>query len=421
MSTVTPASALRVRPLTVVEHGEDYLIGDAERGTYIVVPPVGVTVIELLRSGRPVTEITVAAAESSGMDVDVADFAEALCELGLAEPAEGPALQASAAPEPLAGFRVVPARRRWAPLVVGLPAWLFAGLAFLVCVVGFAVRPGLWPSVADAFPLGTPILSVITLTAVTCVLRGLHELCHWLAARAEGVAAKVRIDRRLYFLVFETDLTGLWGLPRRRRYWPLLIGLGFDTVVLAIVLALRLAAQAGFWHPPSGLAKILAAVTLVQVVGICMQFFVFMRTDVYAVVLTATGCSNLWSVTRLMLRRYLGLARPAHQAELEEAHPRDRAVARWYVWLYVAGTLLAMWFFVAYFVPATLHVVRWIAATVASADPHRGAFWEALGFSVVLLWPELLTLWVAVRDVGRKIRVISRRSWPAAENQRAPR
>jgi putative peptide zinc metalloprotease protein len=85
----------------------------------------------------------------------------------------------------------------------------------------------------------------------------------------------------------------------------------------------------------------LAALTLLRVAGICMQFFVFMRTDIYAVLLTATRCSNLWSVTQLTLRRYLGVARPAHRTELEEAHPRDRAVARWYVWLYVAGMLLA--------------------------------------------------------------------------------
>ena len=406
MSTLTPASALRVRPLTVVEHGEDYLIGDAERATFVVVPPIGVTVIELLRSGRPVAEVSAAAAERCGTDVDVTEFAESLCELGLAELAEGPALQAGTAQEPSAA----PGRRPWAPLVVGFPAWILAGLAFGVCVVGFAVRPGLWPSASDLFPLGSPFLSVIALTVVMCALRGLHELCHWLAARAEGVKARVRVDRRLYSLVFETDLTGLWGLPRRRRYWPMLIGLGFDTVVLAIALALRLAAQAGLWHPAPGLAKILAAVTLLQVLAIGLQFCVFARTDVYAVLVAATGCSNLWSVSRLTLRRYAGLATPAHRAELQEAHPRDLAVARWYVWLYVAGMLLAAWYFVAYFVPATLHVVRWIASAMAAADPHRGAFWEALGFSVFLLGPQLLTLAVAARDLARKVPVLSRRT-----------
>jgi putative peptide zinc metalloprotease protein len=128
---------------------------------------------------------------------------------------------------------------------------------------------------------------------------------------AARVPARIRIDRRLYLLVLETDLTGLWGLPRRRRYWPLLIGVGFLAVVLAVVLAARLAAGAGLWQPAPGLARLLAALTLLQVASIGMQFFVFMRTDLYTVLVAATGCSNLWSVTRLTLHRHLRLARRA--------------------------------------------------------------------------------------------------------------
>ena len=232
-------------------------------------------------------------------------------------------------------------------------------MALICCVLCFVARPRLWPSSSAAFPLGTPALSMIALMLGTYALRGLHELCHWLAARAAGVRASIRVSHRLYLLVFETDLTGLLALPRRRRYWPLLIGMGFDTVVLALVLVLRLGAQAGFWHPAPSLANVLAAITLLQVVGIGMQFFVFMRTDVYAVLATAAGCTSLWSVTLLTLRCRLGFASPGHRAALQEAHPRDRAVARWYVWLYAAGMLLAAWFFAAYFAPATVRVVWW--------------------------------------------------------------
>lgn len=118
----------------------------------------------------------------------------------------------------------------------------------------------------------------------------------------------------------------------------------------------------------------------------------------YAVFVTATGCFNLWRVTGLLLRHRLGLARTAHRAELPSAHPRDRAVARWYVWVYAAGLLVAGWFFVVYFAPATLRLVRWIVSMVAAADPRQLGFWEAAGFGTLILLPYLLTLWVFVRD-----------------------
>jgi putative peptide zinc metalloprotease protein len=406
VSAVTPASVLLVRPLTVVEHGEDFIVGDAGQGGYVVVPPVGVTVIDMLRAGQSVREVAATIAADSGVDVDVADFAESLCELGWARPSAGGA----AGPEVPAVSRVSPARRPWAPLVSGFLAWLVGGMALICCVLCFVARPRLWPSSSAAFPLGTPALSMIALMLGTYALRGLHELCHWLAARAAGVRARIRISHRLYLLVFETDLTGLLALPRRRRYWPLLIGMGFDTVVLAIVLVLRLGAQAGFWHPAPSLANVLAAITLLQVVGIGMQFFVFMRTDVYAVLATAAGCTSLWSVTVLTLRCRLGFASPGHWAELQEAHPRDRAVARWYVWLYAAGMLLAAWFFAAYFAPATVRVVWWVAVTLKSAGLDRAAFWEALCFSLVLLSPQALTLWAGARTIARRRRSLPRAS-----------
>ena len=418
-SAIGPASVLRLRPLTIVAQGSDFLVGDSERNTYVVLPPIGVQVIELLRSGQPIGEVTAVAAEKNGADVDVTDFAASLCDLGFAELAPDPTPElgvqqaaglcdvgacSGAATELAAAPASGPARRRWAPLVVGAPAWALSGLAALVCCAAFALRPSLWPSSKDAFMLASPVRSMVALITLTYPLRAVHEMCHWLAARAEGVAARVRIGRRLYMLVFETDLTGMWGLPRRRRYWPLLIGLGFDTVVLAIVLAARLAAAASWWQPALGLAKLLAAMTFLQVAGIAAQFFLFLRTDIYAVLATAAGCFNLWSVTRLTLRRHLGLARPPQRAELAAAHPRDQAVARWYVWLYAAGMLLAGWVFVGYFVPATLRLVRWIASTLLAANPGSAEFWEVIGFGLITLSPQLLTLWVAGHDWLHRMR-----------------
>lgn len=388
-------TVLRLRPLTVVAQGEDFLVGDPERNSFVVLPEIGVYVIELLRAGRPLGAAGDEATRHAGTDVDVVDFARSLCELGFAE--------VTTAATTTVSTDVVSRPPRWAALVVGPAAPALAVLATVACVLAYATHPGLLPAARDPFFLADPVRSLVALTLITYALRAAHELCHTLAARARGVASRVRVGRRLYLLVFETDLTGLWGLPRRQRYWPLLIGMGFDAVVLAVVLAARLAAPE-WWTPAPVVGRLLAAVAFMQFAGVVAQFFVFLRTDVYAAFVVWTGCFNLWQVTRLILRRGLRLASPAHRQALAEAHPRDVAVARWYVWVYAAGLVLAGWFFVRYFAPATVHLVAWLVRTLRTADPGRLAFWEALLFGVVILSPRLLTLGVFARAGLRRLR-----------------
>ena len=107
---------------------------------------------------------------------------------------------------------------------------------------------------------------------------------HWLAARALDLRTRFGGDRRLFFLVFETDLSQLWSVPRRRWYGPQLAGLAIDMVVLGALLGVQLVA--GPVRPLPAPVFVLAS-TLWQ----CM---VFLRTDLYGVLVTATGCRDLW-------------------------------------------------------------------------------------------------------------------------------
>src|SRR4029079_16038930 len=97
-----------------------------------------------------------------------------------------------------------------------------------------------------------------------------------------------------YFLTFETNLTGLWALPPRRRVGPLVAGMAFDAVVLATVLALRVAGI--------GPDRLWAAVALIELAAIVSQFFVFLRSDVYAVMTALLGCTHLQSTPPQRLR-----------------------------------------------------------------------------------------------------------------------
>jgi putative peptide zinc metalloprotease protein len=407
---IDDGTVLRIRPFTVVRQGDDFLVGDSGSAVYVVLPDIGVRVLRMLAAGRTIGDCTAAMA-ADGTDVDVADFAGSMIEVGLAEISahgsdDGPA------DDGLGPERDQAVRPRWGRIASGPAVWTLSAGCAIGAVALVAVRPALFPSVNDIFFLSTPVRSTVGLILMTLVLRAIHEGCHWLAARAEGVRATFSVSRRLYLLVFETDLTRMWGLPRRRRFWPLLAGMAFDVAVLFVVLLIRQAANLGWWHPGGQTARVLAALTFIQIAGILPQFFVFLRTDVYGVLVTATGCFDLWRVTRLRLRQRLRLARPEHLAQVATAHPRDLAVARWFVWVYAAGLLFAGWFFVAYFVPATIRLVVWVVQTVAAADLGGEAFWEAIAFGMLLLSSRILTVWVAIRDALRRRRT-SEGSTPA--------
>ena len=401
------ASTLVFRPLSVVRQGEDYLVGDLERGDYIALPEIGVTVMELLRSGRTVGQAAERASAAAGTEVDVADFAQALCAQGFAEPAPpGPASPGSA---PAGVGSATPGgqevtRSRWAAVLFGPFGWAVFGLLAAASVAIYAARPRLFPHSSDPFFLSSPVRSVVAATIIMLLLGFGHEICHLLAARAEGVPARITVSRRLYLLVLETDLTRLWSIPRRRRYAPLMVGIALDLFVLFATQVALLGQSCGWWLLPAAAARALAALSYLQVAVIIPQFFVFLRTDIYAVLATATGCLNLWRVTRLTVRARLRLATAAQREELTRARPHDLAVARWFGWVYAAGMILATWFFFLYFLPVTIRLLTSMAHALAGADIRHAAFWEALAFGLLLLSSRAMTLWVFIRDLTRRRR-----------------
>jgi len=386
---VVPTSVLRVHPLTVTPQAGGFVVGRAATGRFVVLPEVGVAALEQLQAGLTVAQVTRTVTPPDAAEpVDVLAFARSLVRLGFVETVDDATSPGLPTRPSGVGVAVRPCLR-----------WLFSRPAALVaagCAVGalllMASVPSVRPHALDVFFLPNPAASLAVLTLVTYLLAAVHELAHVLAAAALGVPARLRITRRLYFLTFETNLTGLWALPPRKRVGPLLAGLGFDAVVLFGVLGLRAA--------DVGPHRFLAALGLVELSAIVTQFFVFLRTDVYSVMTALLGCTNLSETTRLLLRRSVRRLSPEQEARLAASRPRDLAVARWYRIVHLAGMALALWFFLAYFVPSTWHLLRWMAHALAVSGPATMPFYEALFLGTVLLSPRLLTLTVAIRDAA---------------------
>ena len=386
-----------LRQLSVVDDGEGVLIGNPESGVFVSVPPVGGVVVRAFARGATLEEATVEAERFTGQPVNLDSFVEKLRGLGFV---------ADEDPPPIRPRRTAPIQQRhWSDRgsgrltrrLFGRVAWTAYTLSFFFCLGCFIVRPDLWPRPRDAFFLDNVGLSGLALYPMVLFGMALHEGWHWLAARAAGVRARFGIDLRLHFLVFETDLSQLWALPRRNRFGPLLAGLAIDSVVLAVLLAGELVASAVAL--PAVIVRLLAAAVFVRVAAITWQFLVFLRTDLYAVLVTAVGCRNLWRVKSLLLRQAFGRLNAPEEAELARAAARDVEVGRWFRWVWLTGLVATMGWFIAFSLPVLLGILGWVADGL-SPGPFTDQFWLTAAASLVLLWTPILTLIVAVRSVS---------------------
>jgi hypothetical protein len=377
------ASHVVLRQLSITPSDDDsFIVGDLARGEFIQVPPIAVTVINALQSGQTVTDVAAEARREAGQEVDVVAFVETLIDCGFVAAVDGVSLQ-SHGPELTDGGQVGATLARLARPLYSAPAWAVYGVLFCCCLVLLAAVPWFRPHYDQLLFLPGPVLSIVLLTVITAPISMLHELAHWLGARLEGVPARITLSRRYYLVVFQTDLSALWAVPRRRRFGPLLAGMALDVVVIAALLGVRATQFLGWWHPRPILAQLFAALVVALVISVSLQFVVFLRTDIYAVLITGLGCVNLTRISRLRMARVYRRLAATEEHEFASASPRDRDMSRWYCWVQLGGALIVAWNFAVFFVPSLAHTLRWIGGGLTHHSPATAEFWYVAGSSVV--------------------------------------
>lgn len=148
--------------------------------------------------------------------------------------------------------------------------------------------------------------------------------------------------------------------------------------------------------------RVAAALVAVEVSGILFQFMVFLRADLYAVLVMLFGCRDLWQVNTLELRRMFGRLDEPQAAEPANAHPRDRRVAGWFRWLSIAGFVAVAGDFLAFVLPALWTLLGWITDSLSTAAPTTGRFWESVIFAALALTPIALLIGVTARERLRR-------------------
>ncbi|MEO6700840.1 MAG: hypothetical protein ABI140_04280 [Jatrophihabitantaceae bacterium] len=383
---------VRLHVLAFLDEGEDVTVGRADTDSYCVLPADGAALLHELTGGATPRQAAQWYLDTYHEPVDVLEFLAAMDELGFV----------AAPDEPVSAGRQV-SWQRLGRLAFSPIAWAcYAGLLIAAALV-MARHPDLQPRPHNLFftDLATVVLLVTVFGQLPFVL--IHEAFHALAGRRLGVRSQLRIARRLYFLVAETNLDGLVLVPRRKRYLPILAGMLADLIVFA-GLSLTAAAlrQPGGSQPLIG--RLCLALALLTMLRLIWQFYFFLQTDLYQLVVTMLGCVDLQKTTnRLIANRLLRLVGQPQRASDESLwHPRDRAVARWYCWLLLAGYLFSAGSFVVAILPL---LRRLFSGAIDGLTSGHGMRWGELADSATFLLLTIVQLGIVTFIVLRERRL----------------
>lgn len=358
----------RYRSVTVVSDGDGYVLGRRESAEFVSVPEIGGQVMLWLQEGHPIDDVAARAGELAGQDVDVLDFLATLEDAGV--------LVAGEDDEPGPAGR--PFGQTFGRVVFGPVGMLVQVAIVLAALVVLVRRPELRPTYRDYVPFSSPLASLLTTMALSLLLAVIHEMAHKLGAARLGLYARISFGRRLFFIVAQTDLTGLWALPRRQRFLALVAGMLSNLAIAALVVFGEV-----WWGDSLGATAtaIARAVVMINVGSIIAQSAVYLRTDFYAILLVISGSRNLWALKGALARQLIRRPTPDDSALIENSRRAEIWWARCYLVLYLPGIAMAVWFYLRFSLRATLKVIRmaWDALT------QSGISLTAAGAAVALL------------------------------------
>jgi putative peptide zinc metalloprotease protein len=382
--------------------GEDILIGNPENGTFLAVPAEAVEVLDYLAQGRTLQQASEFCREKYGEPLDIDDFIGimeakgfvATAETGGNSQPERPVVPPASSlryhfsdfPQPVARF------------LYGRASLLFCLLLTAVAGAAMVADQSLVPHPADLVFPQYRVISFLTFLFLAFGSMFLHELSHVVAARALGVNSKLGIGHRMWFLVAEADLTGLWAVSKKQRYLPLIAGIITDAVSAASLVLLLYAQDAQWIHLSIFVIRICKALVMSYWLRILWQFYVFIRTDIYFVITNYFDCRNLLSDTEEFLKNCVSrLFRSGRLIDQSHIPAAERRVIRVYSVLWLGGRVLALYVLFAVTLPVVygyLHDLFSAFRTGVSANIDGFIDSLLLSFFVVTTLSAGLFLWI---------------------------
>jgi len=397
--TISDNSSVQFFPLhrNPDENG-NFLIGRPETSTFIVLPKIGIEIIDLLQNGMTVGEVKQEIAARYGEEPKLESFLQGLLKRNLIERIDATWMGKEAA---IPHYHFAGVKQQQVAWMVSKPAWVVYVLLAWGVVALLGTHPQYIPKTDDWF--FTKSFAVVRLTGfvIGWLLVAAHELAHLFFAKALGVEGRFSISNRLFNLVAQTDITGLWAVEKGKRYWAHMAGMILEVCLVFFCLCLLLINDIGLFLLPGIVYRLLKAIILLKLWGLAWQFNFYMRTDVYFMISNFFGCKSLMGDSRNFAKNWLARLFPRIQVVNQKNIPaREMKAVRIYAGFFLIGTVIALANFFLLTLPITLTFLwtAWLGISNGYAsDPARFidgvivillfAFnYSLLGYSIVHNW-----------------------------------
>jgi hypothetical protein len=384
-----PNSVVSVYPFTRQLDGEDIVIGRSDTGVFLVLPPDAVELLDHLAAGKTVVQAQALYQEKYNEVPDLGDLLEVLESHGFVQFPQTKrtktettasilrSTESRSLSKPVADsrrFHFAQFPQSLAQRIFSRPALITYGAIVGLALIAVTLDPLILPTWQAYFFNKNISLMLCLLTGFNVFTVFLHEMAHLVAARAIGVSCRLGISHRLWILVAETDMTGIWNVPRNHRYLPFLAGPLLDAVSASILLLVLFVHKQG-WIPLHPMALQFAQMLVLSyLLALLWQCYFFLRTDFYYVVANFFGCRSLMKDTQVFIRnqvsRMVRRGRIIDQSNIPKAEMR---VIRCYSIVYVLGRVAALSSLIGIGFPVMWNYIHLLGSTWSagySANPN---------------------------------------------------
>jgi hypothetical protein len=416
MGTYSTDTLVTVYPFTQERDGSEVTIGNATHSAFLSIPATALDILSSLTDGKTVGETQALYEQQHGEKPDIKAFLKILEREGFVAPSMPgeqelmrSALISAPSPSPAdmrsGGSHFKNISPEVARRICSRQVITCCGLVILLGLALIAAEPSLLPPPSIlVFQHHLTLLNLAT-TAFVFGSVFVHELGHLIAARAAGVPARLGISHRLWALVAETDMTGIWRAPKRQRYLAFLAGPLIDATSASALIMLLWAGRHSWLRFPPIVTLLAQVFLLTYLLRLLFQCFLFVRTDFYYVITNLLNCKSLLSDTENFLHNQLTRLIPSRRKIDQSAIPvREMHIIRYYSIVWLVGRVVAFstLFFIS--LPILWGYIVEIASVLLSPNSSPYEVIDALTLTLTVVAIECTGMVLWIRSLYKKAR-----------------